>query len=88
MATTTTTATPIVELWLTVDDDGTQLALSIPISKCWQLAVRPLKWIRFLGFAIYGSEGYLSTSDAGPPIPDYNYRILAPRYYFISNRKL
>ena len=81
-------ATANVELWLTIGRDGAQLALTIPIYKCWELAVHPLKWIRFLGFAIYGREGYLSTSDAGSPIEDYNGDILAPSYYFICDGKL
>jgi hypothetical protein len=60
------TAPPaVVELWLSPDGTA-ELALSIPLAKCQALAVNPLKWLRFLGYAIYGQEGHLSTSDAGP----------------------
>jgi hypothetical protein len=80
-------ATPVVELWLSFNG-ATELALSIPLAKCRDLAVRPLKWLRFLGYAIYGQEGYLSMSDAGPPIDDYAADIAAHgSYYFISEGK-
>ena len=36
-----------------------------------------LKWLRFLGYAIYGREGYLSTSETGPEINDYTANIEA-----------
>lgn len=54
-----------VELWLSFDN-VTKLALSIPLAKCGSFSVNPLKWLRFLGFAIYGQEGYLFTSKGGP----------------------
>ena len=62
----------------------TRLALSIPLDKRDTFAINPLKWLRFLGFAIYGREGYLSTSEAGPEIDDYTADIEARVYYFIS----
>jgi hypothetical protein len=34
-----------------------KLALSIPLNECYNFAANPLKWFRFLGFAIYGREG-------------------------------
>jgi hypothetical protein len=83
----TTAILPVVELWLSLNGTA-ELALSIPLAKCQELAVNPLKWLRFLGYAIYGREGYLSTSDAGPPIDDYTVDIVAHSYYFISEGKL
>jgi hypothetical protein len=78
----------VVELWLSFNGTA-ELALSIPLAKCRDLAVNPLKWLRFLGYAIYGQEGYLSVSDAGPPIEDYAADIAAHgSYYFISEGKL
>lgn len=75
---------PEVRLWLSIDNVS-RLALSIPIAKCGTFSVNPLKWLRFLGFAIYGQEGYLSTSMDGPEINDYTANILEARsYYFIS----
>ena len=65
-------------------DNVTKLALSIPLAKCGSFSVNPLKWLRFLGFAIYGQEGYLSTSKGGPEIDDYMAEIEARSYYFIS----
>lgn len=78
----------VIELWLSFNGTA-ELVLSIPLAKCRDLAVSPLKWLRFLGYAIYGREGYLSVSDAGPPIDDYSADIAAHgSYYFISEGKL
>jgi len=83
-----TVMSAVVELWLSFNGTA-ELVLSIPLAKCRNLAVRPLKWLRFLGYAIYGREGYLSESVAGPPIDDYAADIAAHgAYYFISEGKL
>jgi hypothetical protein len=81
------TPTPKVKLWLSLGN-VTKLALSIPVDKCGTFAVNPLRWLRFLGFAIYGREGYLSASKAGPEINDYTANIVARSYYFISEGKV
>ncbi|KAF8313384.1 hypothetical protein F5887DRAFT_1237316 [Amanita rubescens] len=62
-----------VKLWLSLDD-GPKLALSIPLNKC----------CTFARFAIYGREGYLSTSEDGPEIDDYTAEIEPNAYFFIS----
>ncbi|KAF8347464.1 hypothetical protein F5887DRAFT_1172833 [Amanita rubescens] len=77
------TTTPKVKLWLSFGNVS-KLALSIPLDKCHTFAVNPLKWLRFLGFAIYGREGYLSTSKGGTEIDDYTADIEPRSYYFIS----
>jgi hypothetical protein len=82
-----TTGTPKVRLRLSFGN-VTRLALSIPLDKCSTFAINPLKWLRFLGFAIYGREGYLSTSEAGPEIEDYTAGIEARLYYFISEGRV
>ncbi len=64
-------------------DHSTRLALSIPVSEFKNYADKPLKWLRFLGFAIAGQNGYLSTSSAGSEIDDYDAEIVARPYYFI-----
>ncbi|KIL59038.1 hypothetical protein M378DRAFT_15139 [Amanita muscaria Koide BX008] len=71
------------QLWLSLDNVA-RLALSIPLAECSTFAVNPLKWLRFLGFTIYGREGYLSTSKDGPEIDDYTANIEARSYYFVS----
>jgi hypothetical protein len=81
------TTTPKVKLRLSFGN-VTRLALSIPLDKCDTFAINPLKWLRFLGFAIYGRQGYLSTSEAGPEIDDYTAGIKARLYYFISEGKV
>jgi hypothetical protein len=75
-----------VELWLPFDG-ASKLALSIPPAKCRGFAVNPLKWLRFLGHAIYRQGGYLSTSKDGPEIDNYAANIEARPYYFISQGK-
>jgi hypothetical protein len=48
-----------VQLWLKFSIEGDWvLTLTIPISS---YMLRPLKWLRFLGFIIYGHEGVLYT---------------------------
>ncbi|KAF8626969.1 hypothetical protein AX15_004609 [Amanita polypyramis BW_CC] len=77
------TTTPKVTLRLSFGN-VTRLALSIPLDKCGTFAINPLKWLRFLGFAIYGREGYLSTSEGSPEIDNYTAGIEARLYYFVS----
>src|SRR5271168_1318128 len=73
-----------VELWLSFDNVS-ELALSIPLAECGHHAVHPLKWLRFLAYAIYGQEGYLSVSKDGPEIDE---DVQGRAYYFVSPRKL
>jgi hypothetical protein len=78
-----------VRLWLSFPNvTQAKLALSIPLDKCATFAVNPLKWLRFLGFAIYGREGHLSLSKDGPDLGDYTAPIEARSYYFVSEGKV
>lgn len=76
-----------VKLWLSFYGVA-KLALSIPLAEYGTFAVNPLKWLRFLGYSIYGQEGYLSKTKAGPQINDYTANVEARSYYFISEGKL
>ena len=83
----TTTILPVVELWLSFNGTAV-LALFIDCPSRL-LNARSLLLILssgydLLGYAIYGREGYLSRSEAGPPIDDYTAGIAAHSYYFIS----
>lgn len=72
-----------VELWLHMSDSWYS-ALSIPVSECSRFALKPLKWLRCLGYTIYGSEGDTSLTQNGPPV-DYQLGVEGgARYYFIS----
>jgi hypothetical protein len=75
-----------VELWLPFNNLA-KVALSIPVAECTKYAINPLKWLRFLAYAIYGREGYLSKSNSGPEINDYMGDIEATSYYFIHQGK-
>ncbi|KAG9310472.1 hypothetical protein JVU11DRAFT_9616 [Chiua virens] len=72
-----------VKLLLTIDNHS-EVALSIPLAQCTTFSHNPLKWLRFLGFAIHGREGYLSEAEGGPEL-DYTALIEPRAYYFISN---
>jgi hypothetical protein len=76
-----------IKLWLSFSGTS-KLALSIPVDRATAFAVYPLKWLRFLGYAIYGREGHLSTSRVGSEIDDYAADIEARSYHFIAQGKL
>ena len=57
--------------------------LSIPLADVQRLSIRPLKWLRFVLFAICGTSGELSATPDGKPV-DYNSTELGvdATYYF------
>jgi hypothetical protein len=54
----------------TVNEEETALILAIPRVDISRLALRPYKWLRYLGFAILGLPGFLSTAKDGSPLPE------------------
>lgn len=73
----------VATLSLSFPDNSTRLALSIPISEVKDYTNKPLKWLRYLGFAIAGQKGRLSASSTGPEIDDCDAEIEAQPYFFI-----
>lgn len=63
--------------------------LSIPSDDFGQFTTRPLKWLRYLGYAIYGREGILKISPNGLELDDYTTDVanLEDRYYYVSPGK-
>jgi len=61
-----------------------KLVLLIPKQKCTTFSLSPIKWLRFLGYAIYGREGHISLTDGGESVSDYTSVVEARSYYFIS----
>src|SRR5260370_10840464 len=59
----------------------------ILLAECSKYAVNPLKWLRYIGYAIYGAEGYLSTLKGGNKVDDYTVDIEPDPYFFISEGK-
>jgi hypothetical protein len=49
--------------------------LSIPVEKCKELSLKPLKWLRFVGYTIYGREGFISLTKSAVEIADYDSEI-------------
>ena len=74
----------MVNIYLHIEDRQV-LALSIPFSDIERLSVRPVKWLRFVTFAICGVRGDLSEMPNGPPV-DYDSISLADHiaeaYYY------
>ncbi|KAF8346781.1 hypothetical protein F5887DRAFT_1271369 [Amanita rubescens] len=75
-----------VQLWIRFGDEY-QHALSIPVHICHQFSLHPLTWLRFLGYAIHGKEGYISRERDGEQVADYRpdgAAISAGNYYYVS----
>jgi hypothetical protein len=76
----------MVNIYLNIEDRQV-LALSIPFSDIERLSVRPVKWLRFVTFAICGVRGELSTTPNGPPVNYDSISLadpIAEAYYFTS----
>jgi len=58
--------------------------LSIPIGDCHRFALTPLRWLRFLGYCIYGSPGNISATAGGPPVAYQSAIQGGEDYYFTS----
>ncbi|KAF8345348.1 hypothetical protein F5887DRAFT_1191862 [Amanita rubescens] len=73
----------MVNVYLRIKDRQV-LALSIPFNDIERLSVRPVKWLRFVTFAICGVRGHLSATPNGPPV-DYDsisLENIAEAYYY------
>jgi len=73
----------MVELHIQIND-AYMPVLSIPVPDCNRFSLKPLSWLRFLGYCIYGQIGDLSSDPDGSPI-DYQMAVEAgANYYFTS----
>jgi hypothetical protein len=79
----------MASIQLLIQIDNTWMpALSIPVADCNRFSLRPLKWLHFLGYAIYGRIGDIHTRLGGRPV---NYQLAVhagARYFFISEGKI
>jgi hypothetical protein len=76
-----------VTLWFKFSVDGDWIpTLAIPIEDFSNYTLQPLKWLRFLGFVIYGRQGVLLTDRAGPPVNEdmVSAESLPGSYYYSS----
>jgi hypothetical protein len=73
------------ELYLQVNGSWRSI-LTIPNDDFNRFTTRPLAWLRFLGYAIYGRDGHLKTRPNGPQLDSYNTGVadLNRRYYYQS----
>jgi len=76
------------ELW--IQTNGTWIPiLSIPTDQFDRFTLRPLKWLRFLGFIIYGRDGMLRTHCDGPEVDNYDIGTSQLRecyYFFLADQ--
>jgi hypothetical protein len=75
-----------IRLLLRTADEEWAVVLSIPLSEVRRLALRPLKWLTFVAFAICGAEGHLCVNQLGEHV---NYNVtstdpLANEYYYFN----
>jgi hypothetical protein len=79
----------MASIQLLIQIDNTWMpALSISVAECNHFSLRLLKWLRFLGYAIYGRIGDIYTHLGGRPV---NYQLAVnagARYFFISEGKI
>ncbi len=75
--------TSLVRLFFTLENVAMPV-LAIPKDDFKRYSFYPLKWLRFLGYAIYGFEGDLSETEEGDTV-DYSSADLKDSYYFVSN---
>jgi hypothetical protein len=61
--------------------------LSIPITDFDRFTLRPLKWLRYLAYTVYGRQGKLFKDALGQCEVNYNLAILEDCYYFSSDSK-
>ncbi|KDQ54156.1 hypothetical protein JAAARDRAFT_196896 [Jaapia argillacea MUCL 33604] len=57
---------------LVLFDGDWHLALCVSQDQITRLCFKPLKWLRYVGFAITGAEGTLSLTQDGPPVENYD----------------
>jgi len=70
-----------IRLHLRTQDNNWILALEVPHGVIQRLSHRPLKWLRFVAFAILGARGHLSHVPDGPTV-NYNDVALDVNYYY------
>jgi hypothetical protein len=76
-----------VQLWIRFGGEF-RLSLSIPVDTCQRFSLHPLTWLRFLGYTIYGKEGYISRELDGEEVADYRPgggAVSPGNYYYISH---
>lgn len=69
------------------DHSASVLILVIPFADIRRLSTKPLKWLRYVLFAICGVQGDMSLTANGPPV-NYDGDVLANDYYFTPQGRL
>ncbi|KAJ7054078.1 hypothetical protein C8F01DRAFT_1259831 [Mycena amicta] len=74
---------PYIRLHLKVNGEWRPF-LRIPRTEFPRLTTRPLKWLRFLGWCIYGQTGELRTVVNGNQVQDDHTTGFLSDYYYVS----
>jgi hypothetical protein len=63
--------------------------LTIPTGDFQLFTTCPLRWLTFLGYAIYGRQGILKVDEEGPELDGYTIDVgnLNDRYYYVAQGK-
>jgi hypothetical protein len=74
-----------VQLWLLIHGSWRSI-LTIPVSDIHLFTTRPLGWLMFLGYTIYGRQGTLQADPEGPELDDYTINVgsLSDHYYYVA----
>lgn len=82
---TTMTDQTHINLCFVLDNLPPTIGLSIPRAEIPNFTHFPLKWLRYLGYVIYGVEGELSETVEGLAVDYQQVDGLKPSYYYIPD---
>ena len=74
-------ASVTLHMWI---NDTNMPVLAIPVNDCNRFSSKPLSWLRFLGYCIYGCVGNISSTPDGPPI-NYQMAVQAGAHYHFTS---
>ncbi|KAJ7207063.1 hypothetical protein GGX14DRAFT_456059 [Mycena pura] len=78
-------ANPSIALHMQMSESW-QRVLVMPLDEMKKLSTRPLRWLRYMGYCIYGAEGHLQATILGHNAVDPNQTTgLANDYYYFSS---
>jgi hypothetical protein len=72
-----------IQLFIQIDNTWMP-ALTIPVADCNRFSLKPLKWLRFLGYTIYGREGYISARIGGRAV-NYQSAVQGGSCYYFNS---
>ncbi|KLO18241.1 hypothetical protein SCHPADRAFT_993671 [Schizopora paradoxa] len=76
-----------INLYFVLDNSNPTIGLSIPVTEILHFTRSPLKWLRYLGYVIYGAEGQLSETAGGVAVDYQRAQVddLRASYYYVPD---